>query len=376
MRVLRMKRLNNTPSLIQKLTYLLVVYIFTAQTVLACTGIVLRSTDGATVAARTMEFAFDIDSNLLAIPAGTEINTLILDPDNSGFTFTAKYGFLGANGLGKNIVFDGMNTQGLYYGAFYFAGNAEFGTVSDKNRHRAVSSEEMGNWILGQFATVQEVVAALPTIEVVGTFVDEINGRVPFHYAVTDSTGASVVIEYTKDGLKVFDNTVNVVTNNPTYDWHLTNLSNYVGLQSRNVESIEVGRERIKPFGQGSGMLGLPGDMTSPSRFVRAVAFTNTSLPSESVDDAIFKAFHILNVFDIPKGAIREADPNTPLTDYTLWTSAADTLNQVYYYKTYLTQAVESVDVRAVFSDLKAPKIIEMESGFHVRDRTEDFAKK
>ena len=99
-------------------------------------------------------------------------------------------------------------------------------------------------------------------------------------------------------------------------------------------------------------------------------------MPSESVDEAIFKAFHILNVFDIPKGAIREADPNTPLTDYTLWTSAADTLNQVYYYKTYLTQAVESVDVRAVFSDLKAPKIIEMESGFHVRDRTEDFAKK
>ena len=97
-----------------------------AQAALACTGIVLRSADGSTVPARTMEFAFDIHSNLLAIPAGTEIETLILDPDNTGFSFTAKYGFLGANGLDKQIVFDGMNTQGLYYGAFYFAGDAEF----------------------------------------------------------------------------------------------------------------------------------------------------------------------------------------------------------------------------------------------------------
>jgi choloylglycine hydrolase len=345
-----------------------------AQTAMACTGIVLRSADGATVPARTMEFAFDINSNVLAVPAGTEIETLVLDPDNTGFTYTAKYGFLGANGLDKPIVFDGMNTQGLYFGAFYFAQNAEFGTVSDENRDRAVSSEEMGNWILGQFATVEEVVAALPSIEVVGTFVEEIQGRVPFHYAVTDRTGASVVIEYTKDGMKVHKNTVNAVTNNPTYDWHLTNLGNYVGLQPRNVEAIEVGTANIRPFGQGSGMLGLPGDMTSPTRFVRAVAFANTALPSETVDDAIFNAFHILNVFDIPKGAIREADPNVTHTDYTLWTSAADTLNIVYYYKTYITQSVESVDVRAVFEGLTEPKIIEMETGFQVRDRTADFA--
>ena len=344
-----------------------------AQAALACTGIVLRSADGSTVPARTMEFAFDIHSNLLAIPAGTEIEKLILDPDNTGFSFTAKYGFLGANGLDKQIVFDGMNTQGLYYGAFYFAGDAEFGTVSDENSGRAVSSEEMGNWILGQFATVDEVVAALPTIEVVGTYVDEIKGRVPFHYAVTDRTGASVVIEYTKAGMKVHQNTVNAVTNNPTYDWHLTNLSNYVGLQPRNVDAIEVGSERIAPFGQGSGMLGLPGDMTSPTRFVRAVAFANTSLPSETVDEAIFKAFHILNVFDIPKGAIREADENVPLTDYTLWTSAADTMNKVYYYKTYLSQAVESVAIEKALAGLSGPTVVKMESGFRIRDRTGDF---
>jgi choloylglycine hydrolase len=248
-----------------------------------------------------------------------------------------------------------------------------FSELTDENRDRAVSSEEMGNWILGQFSTVSEVRAALPSIDVVGTYVSEIDGIAPFHYAVTDSTGASIVIEYTESGLTVYDNTVNAVTNNPSYDWHLTNLRNYVGLQSENRGSMSVGSENIAPFGQGSGLLGLPGDHSSPARFVRAVAFANTSLPSDDVDDAIFKAFHILNVFDIPKGSIRESVGDGIHTDYTLWTSAADTANARYFYKTYLTQGVESIDVKEAVSSITEPTTLIMESGFEVRDRTGDF---
>ena len=340
---------------------------------LACTGIVLNSADGATVPARTMEFSFDIQSNIFAIPAGTEIETLALNPDKTGFTFEAKYGFLGANGLDMPIVFDGLNTEGLYFGAFYFAGDAVVQDLTDDNIGRAVSSEEMGNWILGQFSSVEEVKAALPTIDVVGTYVAEIDGFAPFHYAVTDASGASIVVEYTEEGLSIFDNTVNVVTNNPTYDWHLTNLRNYVGLQSENRGKMTVGEQSVAPFGQGSGLLGMPGDHSSPARFVRAVAFANTSLPSETVDDAIFKAFHILNAFDIPKGSIREEGGSTEFADYTIWTSAADTKNAHYYYKTYLTQSVEVIDVEKVMGKISEPTTLIMESGFSVRDRTDDF---
>lgn len=144
-------------------------------------------------------------------PPGTQIETLVLNPDATGFTYEAKYGFLGANGLGMPIVFDGMNTEGLYFGAFYFSGEAVYAKLTTENRHRAVSSDEMGNWVLGQFATVEEVKAALPSIDVVGTYVKEIDGFAPFHYAVTDASGASIVIEYTAEGLRVFDNTVNAV---------------------------------------------------------------------------------------------------------------------------------------------------------------------
>lgn len=346
---------------------------FSVQQTVACTGIVLRSADGAVVPARTMEFSFDIHSNIFAVPAGAQIDTLALNPDRTGFTFEAKYGFLGANGLDMPIVFDGLNTEGLYFGAFYFAGDAVFAELTDENIGRAVSSEEMGNWILGQFSTVEEVKAALPTIDVVGTYVAEIDGFAPFHYAVTDVSGASIVIEYTENGLSIFDNTVNVVTNNPTYDWHLTNLRNYVGLQSENRGQISVGEQKVAPFGQGSGLLGIPGDHSSPSRFVRAVAFANTSLPSETVDESIFKAFHILNAFDIPKGSIREENGSTEFADYTIWTSAADTKNQRYYFKTYLSQSVEFIDVKKATAGLTEPSTLIMESGFFARDRTNDF---
>lgn len=343
------------------------------QAAMACTGIVLHAEDGTTVPARTMEFGFNLHSDIVAVPAGTEFTTLALNPDATGFSYKTKYGFAGANGFDKPMVVDGMNSEGLYFGIFYFAGSAELETLTDENRGHAISSEELGNWVLGQFATVEEVRQALPQLTVVGTDIAEIGGVAPVHYAVTDASGDSIVIEYTKDGLRIFDNTVNVVTNNPSYDWHLTNLQNYIGLQAENRDEITVGTQTLKPFGQGTGLVGLPGNSTSPSRFVRAVAFANTALPSETADDAIFEAFHILNNFDIPKGSIREENDGQTITDYTIWTSASDTKNLIYYFKTYETQEVQSINVGQILDGLEKPETLKMETGFVVRDRTDEF---
>ena len=343
------------------------------QPVLACTGIVLFAEDGATVPARTMEFGFDLHSDIVAVPAGTDITTLSQNPDETGFTYTTKYGFAGANGFDMPVIVDGMNTEGLYFGIFYFAGSAVFSDLTDDNKAQAVSSEELGNWVLGQFATVEEVKQAIPEITIVGTPIEAIGGPAPVHYAVTDASGAAIVIEYTADGLRIHDNTVNVVTNNPPYDWHLTNLQNYIGLTAENHEQITIARQTLHPFGQGTGMAGLPGDFTSPSRFVRAVAFANTGLPNETADDAIFEAFHILNAFDIPKGSIRETENDQVAMDYTIWTSASDTKNLIYYFKTYKTQAVESIDIVKVLDGLDAPATLKMDTGFVVRDRTSEF---
>ena len=98
---------------------LLILLMFTPYSTLACTGIILKSLDGVTIPARTMEFSFDIRSNIVIVPAGTKITTLSLDDNNEGFTYEAKYGFAGANCLEKPIIVDGVNEKGLYFGAFY-----------------------------------------------------------------------------------------------------------------------------------------------------------------------------------------------------------------------------------------------------------------
>lgn len=350
---------------------LMVVMMMFPPSLLACTGIILRTLDGITLTGRTMEFGFDIKSEVLVVPAGTKYTTLAMNPEKSGFTFEAKYGFAGANAIGRPIVVDGLNEKGLYFGAFYFLGPAKFSDLNPGNQSRAISSEEMGNWLLSQFATVAEVKAALPGVVVVGTYVKEIDGIAPLHFAVTDATGASIVIEYTQNGLAIHDNTVNAVTNNPPYDWHLTNLRKYIGLSAENREAVQVGRQKLKPFGQGTGMFGLPGDFSSPSRFVRATAFANNSLPAADVNEGVFRAFHIMNNFDIPKGAIREPNSKT-LVDYTIWTSVSDTKNAVYYYKTFKSQAVECVDVRKALNGLEEPRLIKMQAEFSVTDRTAD----
>lgn len=337
---------------------------------LACTGIVLHAQDGAAVPARTMEFSFDVQSNILIVPAGTKITKLIMDEKNTGGSYVAKYGFAGANALNKPIVVDGVNEEGLYFGAFYFNQEAVYEELTDQNKHIAVSSEELGNYILSQFSNVAEVKKGLSDLVVVGTWIKEINSFAPFHYAVTDKHGDSVVIEITQEGLKVFDNTINTVTNNPTYDWHLTNLNNYVGLTSENRGSQVVGNQKITPFGEGTGLFGLPGDHTSPSRFVRAAAFANSALPTKNAEETVFNAFHILNHFDIPKGSIREKINGNLFTDYTVWTSVADTKSSTYYYKTYLSQQVEKINLKAALKGLKKPKVIKMESGFIVKDRS------
>ena len=121
------------------------------QPIFACTGIVLRSESGAVIPARTMEFSFDVNSNILVVPAGTEIEKLIMNDDVSGGKYKAKYGFAGANALDKPIVVDGVNEKGLYFGAFYFNGLAVYEELTRKNRKAAISSEELGNYILSQY---------------------------------------------------------------------------------------------------------------------------------------------------------------------------------------------------------------------------------
>jgi len=135
------------------------------------------------------------------------------------------------------------------------------------------------------------------------------------------------------------------VTNSPTFDWHMTNLRNYINLSATNVPPVDMGGITLAQLGQGSGLRGLPGDFTPPSRFVRAVAFSQSAMPSDTAQQAVQQAFHILNNFDIPYGAVRQVDNGQMHAEATVWTSASDLKNLRWYFRTYDDQSIRSIDL-------------------------------
>jgi choloylglycine hydrolase len=325
------------------------------QSVRACTGITLRAGDGTVVHARTLEFGIDLQSNVLVIPRGYS-RTGTTPDGKPGLKWKSKYASVGANGVGFPVLFDGVNEMGLSSGLFYFPTSAKYMPYTDADAANTVAPWELGSYMLENFASVDEVKANIGKV-VVPAVVYQGWGFTPeVHFIVTDASGKSVVIEYVDGKLTLYDNPLGVFTNSPSFDWHMNNLRNYVNFSMTNVAPVKLGSVTLQPFGQGSGMLGIPGDFTPPSRFVRAVAFTQSVFPSKTGDEAILEAFHILNQFDIPKGAARDnqkdAHGNVE-ADYTVWTSANDLKRKRFYFRTYDNSQIRMVDLMKMNLDAR-----------------------
>jgi choloylglycine hydrolase len=332
------------------------------QTARACTGIRLTAKDGAVVVARTLEFGADLESKVGIFPAGTTVTGTL--PNNaSGISFTTKYGIVGANAFGLPVVVDGINDQGLYVGEFFFPGSAGFADVTPENSSRAMAGYQYSMWILGNFATVAEVKAAYDKVVLAPTSLPALGMAPPVHFRIMDKTGATVVVEPIGGKLVIYDDPLGVLTNSPGFDWHTTNLRNYVGLSAENRESMTIQGVTFNSFGQGSGFYGLPGDFTPPSRFVRAVAYEAAAVQPATAADAVQQVFHILNNFDIPVGAVRDEVQGKTIDEWTLWTSAEDLTNLQFYFRTFNDQSLHSVDVRkALTSAGSSIKYLPMES--------------
>ena len=340
-----------------------------APTVQACTGIRLIAEDGTVVHARTMEFAIDIHSDLIMVPRGYA-RTGTTPDGKEGLKSKAKYASVGANGVGLPVLFDGLNEKGLAAGTFYFPTSAGYMPYTAADAGKTIAQWEVGSWILENFANVEEVKAHIGNIVVPGVVFGGWGFAPEAHYIVHDAAGKSIVIEYVGGKLNIHDNPLGVLTNSPAFDWHMTNLRNYVNFSMTNVPPVQLGSIKLLPFGQGSGMLGMPGDFTPPSRFVRAVAFSQSVLPSKTGDDAVLEAFHILNQFDIPKGAAREHEKDEHgniLADYTIWTAASDLKAKQYYFRTYENSQIRMVDLMKMKIDGKDMVKISMKGAENIK---------
>jgi choloylglycine hydrolase len=326
-----------------------------------CTGIQLRTTKGAPIYGRTMEFANHLESEVLVIKQGTEFTgTGPTSKPNTGAQWTARYAMTGLNADNLDRIIDGINSVGLCIGAFFFKDYAGYQDVPFNEGYRSICSVDLPTYLLSLCATVDEVKTQLGKILVnKGAPTPENNNFVvaqnpfPLHYNIHDAQGNAIVVEYINGILHIHDNTLGVLTNAPEFNWHTTNLKNYVNLTPTDVIEWDLtntshphDQVQITPTGQGSGFLGLPGDYTPPSRFVRAVAYSQYSAVVETHQETVLQAFHILDNFDIPKGTVIQTNPVTPSAiEYTQWTVASDLTERKFYFHTFSDRTIRLVDL-------------------------------
>ena len=318
----------------------------------ACTGITLKAGDGAVLYGRTNEWgAFDLNSRVIIVPR--EHAFVGGTPDGKpGKRWTAKYGVLGIDMLERGALADGMNEKGLAVGLFYLPGFTQYQDYDAAKADSTIGPADLVMYLLTQCAGVDEVRAELKKIVVAAVPEPSIGFPAPVHLLVTQPDGAAIVVEYHEGQPRIYDNPLGVITNSPNFDWHMTNLRNYVNLSPIAWPDKKIRDLDFTPLGAGSGMIGLPGDFTPPSRFIRAVAFTQTARPTADGPDAVYEIFRILDNFNAPLGFAEGSDLKTParsgLRSSTLWTSAWDTKNLALYYHTHLNRRVRMVDMKRV----------------------------
>ncbi len=312
----------------------------------ACTGITLRSADGATVVARTIEWGGSyLASQYVVVPRGYRQQSLVPGGKREGLAFTARYGYVGVAVELADFVAEGVNEAGLSAGLFYFPKYGSYETYVPAQKATTLSDLQLVPWALANFATLDEVKQGLKKIHIVST--DPRSSTV--HWRFTDASGRQLVLEIIDGKLCFYDNPLGVLTNSPGFEWHLTNLNNYVNLFPGAAPDRPLGPHTLSAFGAGSGMLGLPGDVTPPSRFVRAAFFQATAPVQPTARRTALQAFQILNNFDIPVG-IEFAEGKIPadIPSATQWTSVTDVRNRIFYFTSMYDRSIRAIDLKAI----------------------------
>jgi choloylglycine hydrolase len=318
-----------------------------ARAATACTGITLKAQDGTVVYGRTMEWgSFDLNSQVVIYPRGYQFTAHTPDK-KPGLSWKASYGFVGLDGIDAEVTLDGMNEKGLAVGGFYHPGFAEYQKYDPAKASESMGPGDVIAYLLSTSATIDDVKAAVAKVYVTPVIAPPIGIAPPAHFIVVEPGGKAIVIEYLKGEPVIFDAPLRVITNAPTYDWHEINLRNYLNLSAVALPSKKLEDMNFAPLGGGSGMIGLPGDFTPPSRFVRAVAFTQSARKTADGPETIYELFRILDNFNVPLGAAEgEGEAKTKgMRSSTIWTTGWDTKNKALYYHTQNNRRVRMVDL-------------------------------
>jgi choloylglycine hydrolase len=329
---------------------------------LACTDFLVKTTDGANIVGRSMEWGQDLKSHVWLYPRG-QSHASQTPAGKSGLTWKSKYGYLALNCYDQPLAVDGMNEKGLSIGSLWLPGTI-YQDVPANNPEVALSALDLGHWLLGNFTTVSEVTSAISKVKVWSPQLAEWGGTPTMHLAIHDAQGNSAVIEFVDGQQKIYANPGTVLTNAPTFDWHMTNLNNYIRVSADNAQPVSVRGTILAPPGQGGGFLGIPGDWTPPSRFIRTTAMLAFAKPASSATSGVNLALHILNAVDIPLGDVRPKAGEIEHSDYTQWIVIKDLTNSMLYFRSYDNLNLRALDLKKLdFSENKPAQDLAAVSG-------------
>jgi choloylglycine hydrolase len=268
-----------------------------------------------------------------------------------------------------------MNEKGLAIGLLWFESDMKWQDVAPGDSKLALAQAVVGDWILGNFASVEEVKIEIRKLKVFKYTDPKTKISPTVHFIVYDSNGGCIVIEYEDDACNIYDNPLGIMTNAPRFPWQLTNLRQYVGMTSEKPEPYQISGFTFSATGHGSGMFGLPGDLTPPSRFVRLAVLTRFSDKQPDAERTLNLAQHIINTFDIPFGLVTDTlpDKKTVLKESTQWVTFRDLTKHILYFRTYDNQNLRKIDLNKLDFSETAVKRIPMfgtsEVTVHVTDQ-------
>ena len=307
----------------------------TSTEVFMCTAVCYRS--DSSYFGRNLDLDRGYAERVVITPRNYEITM------RCGRPITSHYAMIGMASVFENypLYYEATNEKGLSMAGLNFPENAVYHPFAAGKDN--IAPFELIPWILAQCSCIDETKALLDRINLVNIDFSEQLPTSPLHWMISDKK-YSMVVEPTKDGLKRYDNPFEVLTNNPPFEYHHTNVSHYMGL--RIGQAVTQFKESIpaKNYSLGLGALGLPGDYSSVSRFIRALFVKENSVSEHNEKSNVNQFFHILNAVAMPKGCVQAAQG----FEYTRYSSCCNADRGIYYYTTYDHLALTSIDMYAV----------------------------
>lgn len=332
----------------------------------SCSAFLWETLDNKHLFARNYDFnrvsegtsVIYVPNNYEYYTMGTKLENDLLEENKR----KSKYRILG---IGTTILeptpalYEGMNEMGLCGAQLYYRNFAHFSTELKENTYPV----QPPFFVMHALATCKDVLEVKKMLEEDISLVGKpLLGTVPtIHFIFGDKKGNNIIVEPDVDGIKIYDKTIGVMTNSPSYKWHELNLLNYVNLRNLDYDTLKIENVSLEQCFSGSGMLGLPGDFTSPSRFVRLALFKKYASKGKNEVEGVNYLFRLMQNVSFPLGMVLVSNPGEPTSkdkgvvpfDYTVYTSVMSLDLLCFYWTTYDNNMIRFVDMKKHFDSTK-----------------------